>query len=152
MEANSAVNLKITSTAFASGQEIPVKYTCDGSDINPPIKIDGLPTQTQTLAIIMDDPDAPKGIFIHWLCWDLPTLTNIDENSRPGIHGINSFGEKGYKGPCPPRGQKHRYFIRIFALDNKLELHENATREELEKAIQNHIITKGELQGIYGSD
>ncbi|MGZ5304108.1 MAG: YbhB/YbcL family Raf kinase inhibitor-like protein [Bacteroidia bacterium] len=145
-------NLKITSTPFESGQSIPAKYTCDGEDINPHLNIEGMPIPTQTLALIMEDPDAPSGMFIHWLCWDLPPVSNIDENSQMGTQGINSFGKKGYKGPCPPRNSKHHYNFKVYALDAKLDLQETATRAELEKAMESHIIAKGELQGLYTTD
>ena len=152
MASNTETKLIISSTAFADGQKIPVKYSCDGDDINPPLRVENIPAQAQTLALILEDPDAPRGTFIHWVCWNLPPAAVIDENSQPGIQGTNSADKTGYKGPCPPKGKPHHYNFKVFALDKKLDLEGSATHEELEKAMEGHIIAKGELQGLYSTD
>lgn len=143
--------MKITSPNFEPMGKIPVKFTGDGQDINPNLKISKTPENTKSLVLIMEDPDAPVGIFTHWLVWDIsPNLTEIKENSVPknAIQGRNDFGKIGYGGPMPPSGS-HRYFFKIFALDVKLNLQEGANKEELERAIQGHIIDKVELIGLY---
>lgn len=143
--------MKITSPNFEPMGKIPVKFTGDGQDINPNLKISKTPENTKSLVLIMEDPDAPVGIFTHWLVWDIsPNLTGIKENSVPknAIQGRNDFGKIGYGGPMPPSGS-HRYFFKIFALDVKLNLQEGANKEELERAIQGHIIDKVELIGLY---
>lgn len=143
--------MKITSPNFEPMGKIPVKFTGDGQDINPNLKISKTPENTKSLVLIMEDPDAPVGIFTHWLVWDIsPNLTGIKENSVPknAIQGRNDFGKIGYGGPMPPSGS-HRYFFKIFALDVKLNLQEGANKEELERAIQGHIIDKIELIGLY---
>lgn len=151
MNNENANNLKISSPAFEDGGNLPVKYSCDGSGVNPPLKIKGFPTATQTFALILEDPDAPSGSFIHWLCWNLPPVEDITENSTPGLQGKNSAGKKGYTAPCPPAGKPHHYIFKIYALDSKLELSENASRTELEKAMQGHILAQGQLTGLYAS-
>lgn len=152
MNTNNETRLKISSTAFADGEKMPAKYTCDGNNINPPLKIEGFPTTTQTFALILEDPDAPAGNFIHWLCWNIPPVEDISENSSPGIQGKNTTGKSGYSAPCPPAGKPHHYIFNVYALDTRIDLHENAERVELEKAMQGHIIAKGKLTGLYSKD
>ena len=115
--------MKITSSAFQEGGNIPSKFTCDGSDTSPPLQITGVPSEAKSLVLIADDPDAPSGLFTHWLVWNIPPQTNsIAEGSAPkGVQGTNDFGKSGYKGPCPPPGT-HRYSFKIFALDRELDL------------------------------
>lgn len=142
---------RLASPAFGPNQEIPAKYTCDGANISPPLEISGVPGKTKSLALIMDDPDAPGGVWVHWTAWNIdPTLAEIPENSLPqgAIEGITSFGKPGYGGPCPPSGT-HRYFFKIFALDSALELGPSASRADLEQAMAGHILEKAELMGIY---
>jgi|SRR3989338_2058096 len=141
-------SLKLTSYAFKHNEIIPSKYTCDGSDINPPLKIDGLPEDTRSLALIVDDPDAPMGIWVHWVVWNIPAKTNIEENSVPGMEGLNDFKRQSYGGPCPPSGT-HRYFFKVYALDTTLYLGTNSKKEEVEKAMEGRILAKGELIGLY---
>ena len=115
--------MKITSSAFQEGGNIPSKFTCDGSDTSPPLQITGIPSEAKSLVLIADDPDAPGGLFTHWLVWNIPPQTNsIAEGSAPkGVQGTNDFGKSGYRGPCPPPGT-HRYSFKIFALDRELDL------------------------------
>ena len=119
--------------------------------MNPELKISGVPGETKSLVLIVDDPDAPRGLFTHWMVWNIdPKTTNIAENSAPAgaIQGTNDFGKRNYVGPCPPSGT-HRYFFRIFALDTKLDLKPNTRRAELDTAIHGHTLAQGELMGRY---
>jgi len=144
-------NLNISSTAFKHGEAIPARYSCDGSDINPPLKIGPPPENTITIALIMDDPDAPVGTWVHWVVWNLPQETReILEKSLPSgaIQGKNSWKRNSYGGPCPPSGT-HRYFFKIYALDTALNLNQATTKADLEQAMQDHILAKGELMGTY---
>ncbi len=137
------------SPVFDNNKPIPPKYSCDGDEINPPLNIEGIPPETKTLALIIDDPDAPRGTFDHWVVWNITPTTTIDENSIPGIEGLNSAGQHAYIGMCPPSG-RHRYFFKIYALDTKLDLKANKTKKkDLETAMQGHILAKGELVGLY---
>jgi hypothetical protein len=142
--------LSITSTAFKDQGIIPKKYTCDGQNINPALDISDVPEGTESLVLIMDDPDAPMGLFVHWVEFNIPTSKRlISENSgKLGMQGRNSFGKLGYGGPCPPAGT-HRYFFKVYALDTELDLHEGASKSDVEKAMQNHIIAKAALTGRY---
>ncbi len=140
--------LKVTSMAFADNSLIPSQYTCDGEDINPSLHIEGIPEHARSLAIIVDDPDAPAGTWTHWVIWNIPVTHQIKENDVPGVQGRNDFRKKRYNGPCPPSGQ-HRYFYKVYALDAVLELAESADKHDLEKAMSDHIIAFGELVGLY---
>lgn len=140
--------MKLSSPAFGPKQMIPKQFTCQGGDINPPLTIEGIPEGTKSLALIIDDPDAPMGTWIHWVVFDIPVGTVIDENSVPGKQGRNDFGRNNYGGPCPPSGT-HRYFHKIYALDTILELKEESSKRDLEKAMQGHILDKAELIGLY---
>jgi Raf kinase inhibitor-like YbhB/YbcL family protein len=141
--------MKLTSSAFEQGKAIPKKYTCDGEDINPPLKIEGVPEGTKSLALIVDDPDAPRGVFAHWIVWNIdPKISQIEENSKPGIEGINDFGKNSYGGPCPPSGT-HHYHFKISALDTLLDLPSTSKKSDLEKAIESHILDWAELIGTY---
>ena len=142
--------MKITSSAFQEGGNIPSKFTCDGSDTSPPLRITGVPSEAKSLVLIADDPDAPGGLFTHWLIWNIPPQTNsISEGSAPkGVHGTNDFGKPGYKGPCPPPGT-HRYSFKIYALDRELDLRAGAKRSQLDAAMKGHVIAQGELLGRY---
>ena len=143
--------MEITSPAFEHNQNIPPKYTCDGENISPPLNFSDIPEKAQSLVLISDDPDAPAGTWIHWLIWNIDPNTNqIAENSVPqgSIEGTTSFGQTGYGGPCPPSGQ-HRYFFKLYALDTKIELNPEAKKEDLEKAISNHILDQTEIIGLY---
>jgi Raf kinase inhibitor-like YbhB/YbcL family protein len=142
--------MKITSSAFHEGGSIPSKFTCDGSDTSPPLQITGVPSEAKSLVLIADDPDAPGGLFTHWLVWNIPPQTNsIAEGSAPkGAQGANDFGKSGYRGPCPPPGT-HRYSFKVFALDRELDLRSGAKRGQLDGAMKGHIIAQGELVGRY---
>lgn len=143
-------NLKITSAAFKHNGDIPAKYTCQGDNISPPIKIENIPENAVTLALIADDPDAPRGVWVHWVMWNIPLTRLIEEDSVPdgAIQGVTDSGNNHYGGPCPPSG-KHRYFFKVYALDTLLGIGEDSGKEELEKAMQGHILAKGELIGLY---
>lgn len=141
--------LKITSPAFQEETNIPLIYTCDGEDINPPLSIEQIPENAISLAIIVDDPDAPSGTWVHWVVWNIPVTHFLKENEVHGQQGLNDFHKTGYNGPCPPRGV-HRYFFKVYALDCLLELHTNANKSDLERAMTSHILAFGELVGLYG--
>lgn len=141
--------LKVSSSAFMENELIPVKYTCDGANISPPLDIDHIPEEAKSLAIIVDDPDAPVGTWVHWVMWNIPVTHQIKENKAHGSQGINDFGKHKYQGPCPPTGRIHRYFFKVYALDDIIELPVNTNKHQLEKALSEHIIAFGELVGIY---
>lgn len=142
--------MKIESSAFQHNQLIPSKYACDGENINPPLTFSDVPADAKSLALIMDDPDAPVGTWVHWTIWNIPPgAEGIEENSKPkGIEGTTSFGKPGYGGPCPPSGT-HRYFFKLYALDTTLSLDQKAKKEDLEKAMEGHTLAKSELIGLY---
>lgn len=140
--------LTVMSPVFENNGFIPAKYTCDGDDVNPPLKIEGLPSGTQSLVLIVDDPDAPMGTWDHWIVWNIKPLEKIEENSVPGIEGLNSFNKHSYGGPCPPSGT-HRYYFKVYALDTKLNLNPNSRKKDVEKAMEGHILAKGEIVGRY---
>jgi Raf kinase inhibitor-like YbhB/YbcL family protein len=140
--------MKLTSPEFKQNRVIPKKFTCQGNDINPTLIIEGIPDNTKTLALIVDDPDAPMGMWVHWVVYNVPLTTRIDEDSIPGKQGMNDFGRYDYGGPCPPSGT-HRYFFKIYALDTELDLKEGIDKKGLEKAMEGHISGKAELIGLY---
>jgi Raf kinase inhibitor-like YbhB/YbcL family protein len=141
--------LTIKSPSFLHNSLIPRKYSCDGEDSNPPITIEGVPKESKSLALVVDDPDAASGTFDHWVVWNIPaSTTQIDEHSIPGTEGLNSARQKGFMGPCPLSGI-HRYFFKVYALDTELKLGAKSTKRDLEKAIQGHILAEGELIGLY---
>lgn len=141
-------SMKITSPEFEDNQFIPKKFTCEGEDITPTLIIEDIPKEAKSLALIVDDPDAPMGTWVHWVVFDIPIINRIEENSIPGKQGINDFGKKDYGGPCPPSGT-HRYFFKIYALDKMLNLKEGISKAALEKTMQGHILDKAELIGLY---
>ncbi len=148
--------IKVTSSAFAEGGLIPAKYTCDGSDISPPLQWDGIPQGTKSIALISDDPDAPAGTWVHWVLFNLSAdCKGLEENipsdktlPNGARQGNTDFGRVGYGGPCPPSGT-HRYFFKIYALDTKLDLAAGAKKSDLLKAMEGHIIGQGQLIGKY---
>jgi Raf kinase inhibitor-like YbhB/YbcL family protein len=143
--------MKITSSAFQEGGNIPSKFTCDGADTSPPLRIGGVPDGAKSLVLIVDDPDAPVGLFTHWIAWNIdPKGGEIAEGSAPAnaVQGRNDFGKSGYGGPCPPGGT-HRYFFRIYALDRELDLSAGSRRKQLENAMRSHIIGEGQLMARY---
>lgn len=142
--------MKLTSV-FANNENIPSIYTCDGQDLAPVLDISDIPLNTQELVLIVDDPDAPMGTFVHWLVYNLPpNTTKIDNKNLPTVatQGMTDFGRVGWGGPCPPSGT-HRYFFKIYALDTKLNLQAGLTKSALEKAIKAHVIEKTQLIGLY---
>lgn len=143
--------MELRSPKFRNGNQIPPQYTCDGIDINPPLTITGVPDGAKSLALIVDDPDAPMGTWVHWLIWNIPPDINMikeDFVANGVVEGVTSFGKTGWGGPCPPGGV-HRYYFRLFALDTMLDLPITAGRTQLEKAMQGHIIKQTELLGTY---
>jgi Raf kinase inhibitor-like YbhB/YbcL family protein len=142
---------ELTSAAFAAGGAIPAKYTCEGENVSPPLSWSQPPEGTCSLALIMDDPDAPSGTFLHWVAWGLdPDAGGLGEGEAAPAAGRNGFGESRYGGPCPPPGHApHRYFYRLHALDAKPAVAAGAGREELEQAMQGHVIATAELMGTY---
>lgn len=140
--------MKITSSAFKHNEYILEKFTCDGQDCNPPLAIKDIPDNAKSLALIMDDPDAPMGTWVHWVVFDIPIMEDIKENSIPGTQGVNTSGDKNYGGPCPPSGV-HRYFFKIYALDTVLNVREGITKQELETAMRGHVLAQAELIGLY---
>ena len=143
--------LKIASPAFGDNGSIPAKYTCDGDDVSPPLAIGTTPEGTRSLALIMDDPDAPGGNWVHWVAWNIPPQTReIPENGIPtgARQGHNDWKRNGYGGPCPPSGT-HRYFFRLYALDTTLSLASSATKADLERVMEGHVLAAGQLMGTY---
>jgi Raf kinase inhibitor-like YbhB/YbcL family protein len=143
-----AGGIKMRSVAFSHGGSIPPRYTCEGENVNPPLEISDLPENTKSLAIIVEDPDAPRGTYDHWIAWNIPPNEAIGENSRPGIQGKNSFGNTGYGGPCPPSGS-HRYFFKVYALDSDLNIEAGSDKKTLQEAMKGHVLESGELMGHY---
>lgn len=140
--------LIVTSPAFGDKSRIPSKYTCDGDDVNPPIMIEGIPEAAESLVLIVDDPDAPRGTWDHWIVWNIPPKGRLEEDSVPGTEGMNDSGRQSYSGPCPPSGT-HRYFFKVYALDTKLNLPTNSRKRDVERAMKGHILAEGQLVGLY---
>ena len=151
------MTFRLTTTAFQDGGVIPKKFTCDGPDLSPKLTWTDPPAETQGFALIMDDPDAPAGTWVHWLLYDLPSGTRglpegiaKDRRLPDGSHqGRNDFGKIGYNGPCPPRGAVHRYYFRLYALNRRTDLGPGASRSELERAMKDHILAQTELVGRF---
>jgi Raf kinase inhibitor-like YbhB/YbcL family protein len=155
-EGGQVMTLKLTSSAFSQGDPIPTKYTCDGDDVSPPLAWGDPPEGTASFALINDDPDAPVGTWVHWVLYNLPagarslpeavpSDAELPDGSR---HGQNSWQRLGYGGPCPPGGT-HRYFFKLYALDTILDLPSGADKEEVLKALEDHILGQTELMGVY---
>ncbi|MCX7120433.1 MAG: YbhB/YbcL family Raf kinase inhibitor-like protein [Gammaproteobacteria bacterium] len=145
--------MKLTSNAFLNGELIPRQYTCDGSDLSPQLHWNGAPENTRSFVLIVDDPDAPMGNWDHWLLFNIPSNVNqlkenIAELPSGTNEGKNSWEKTGYGGPCPP-SNIHRYFFKLYALDNLLPLKNGVTKEEIIKAMQGHILAHAELLGRY---
>jgi Raf kinase inhibitor-like YbhB/YbcL family protein len=156
-EKEAEMALLISSTAFKEGDRIPVKYTCDGQDISPPLSWGDPPQLTQAFAIIVDDPDAPGGVFTHWVLFNIPaTVRQLGEGATSqerlqngALQGKNDFGRIGYGGPCPPRGPAHRYRFTLYAMDKPLDLKPSASKKHVLDAIKGHILAQGQLVGTY---
>ena len=150
--------IKLTSDAFTAESTIPKKYTCDGPDVSPALSWTGAPPNTQSFALIMDDPDAPAGTWVHWVLFNLPSdaknlaegVAKQEQLPNGARQGLNDFRKIGYGGPCPPPGKPHRYFFKLYALDKKLDLKPGATKAEVEAALKGHVLAQGELMGRYG--
>ena len=150
------MTLSLSSPAFQEGEDIPITYTCDGQDVSPPLTWGEPPSETQSFALIMDDPDAPGGVFTHWLLFNLPAdsrelLEAVPPNelANGALQGKNDFGTIGYGGPCPPPGPAHHYRFTIYALDQALDLMTDASRKQVIDAITGHILARGQLIGMY---
>ena len=151
------MNFQITSAAFSEGQPIPAKYSCEGSDISPPLQWTNTPASTKSFALIADDPDAPMGTWVHWVLYDLPPdATGLPEDvaktqviASGAKQGLNTWPRLGYGGPCPPPGKPHRYFFKLYALDRMLDLKPGATKKDLLKAMEGHVLAEGQLMGTY---
>ena len=141
--------LTVTSSSFSNNGNIPAKYTCQGEQVSPPLKITGIPSGAKTLALILHDPDAPmQGGFTHWVVWNIPTDGNLSENFKGADQGWNGAKKSGYIGMCPPTGVHHYHFM-VYALDTRLTLDKNTDKAGLEKAMTGHILAQGELVGLY---
>jgi Raf kinase inhibitor-like YbhB/YbcL family protein len=143
--------MKLSSPDFKDGENIPERFTCEGKDVSPTLKIDGASKEAKSLAVIVEDRDAPGGNFTHWLMWNvLPNLTEIVGNKPPShaVQGVNDFGKNKYSGPCPPPGI-HRYFFKVYALDTALALPPTSKRKVVDSAIKGHIIAEATLMGTY---
>lgn len=146
--------MKINSPAFAHNGKIPSKYTCDGENISPPLLFTEIPPEAASLALICEDPDAPGKTFVHWVVWNIDSNTaEIGEGQKleGAVEGYNDFGKNGYGGPCPPSGT-HRYFFKLYALDKLLDLSPQSAKMHLESAMENHILAKAELVGLYSRE
>jgi len=149
--------LVLTSPAFQEGRQIPVRHSCDGDDVSPALAWSGVPVETRGFVLICDDPDAPRGTWVHWLLYNLPAEATALEEAVPTLpelpsgarQGINDAGDVGYGGPCPPPGKPHRYFFRLHALDTLLSLPPGLHRPELDRAMAGHILARGTLMGTY---
>jgi Raf kinase inhibitor-like YbhB/YbcL family protein len=141
----------LESSAFENAQAIPSRHSCEGEDVSPPLRWSNVPEGARSLALVVDDPDAPGGVFTHWIAWGLdPTADGLGEGASAPREGQNDFGTSGYRGPCPPPGHgRHRYVFRLYALDAELELGSGAAKAELEQAIAGHVLTTAELVGTY---
>lgn len=157
-----AMALNLSSTVFTANGTIPKAYTCEGKDVSPPLQWTGAPDQTKSFALIMDDPDAPPGTWVHWVIYDIPADTkelaealekkeSLVKGIKQGlVWGVDDFSKVGYFGPCPPPGKPHRYFFKLYALDVLLNLPAKASKPELTKAMQGHILAETSLVGLYG--
>jgi len=150
-------HMQLTSTAFRQGAPIPARYTYDATNVSPPLKWSGVPAEAKSLALIVDDPDAPVGTWVHWVLYDLPPVTAELPEDLPksqyvaggAKQGLNDFRHLGYGGPSPPRGKPHRYFFKLYALDTLLDLKPGATKQDLERAMEKHVLAEAELMGTF---
>ncbi len=148
--------MEITSTAFKNGKSIPQKYSCDGKDVSPPLSWSGVPDGTKSFALISDDPDAPVGTWIHWVLYNIPVdVSSLEENiperkklANGAMHGVNDFKKYGYGGPCPPGGT-HRYYFKLYALRETLDIGPGASKKELLQDMEGKVIAEAQLMGTY---
>ena len=154
------MSFTLETTAFAPGATIPKKYTCDGPDVSPPLAWEGAPAGTKAFAMIADDPDAPAGTWVHWVLFNIPGNTiklaenipkteTLKKDLDGAMQGRNDFRRVGYGGPCPPSGPAHRYFFKLYALDALLPLKAGATKQDVEQAMQGHVLQMAQLMGTY---
>jgi Raf kinase inhibitor-like YbhB/YbcL family protein len=151
------MTLSLTTTAFPAGGPIPARYTCDGEDRSPPLAWSGAPAGTAAFALIVDDPDAPRGVFTHWVLYNLPAdagelpegVPATERLANGALQGVNDFGRVGYSGPCPPPGPAHRYRFTLYALDTALRLGPRATKQAALDAMRGHVLAQGQLTGTY---
>lgn len=144
-------------SVFENQKPIPTRFTCEGEDLSPPLTFSGVPKGTVSMVLIVDDPDAPRGTFDHWIVWNIPpTLEGLSEGAEELFskntavkQGLNGFKDLSYRGPCPPPGKPHRYYFKLYALNTLLNLKEGVSKQEVEKAIEGHILEKAELMGTY---
>jgi Raf kinase inhibitor-like YbhB/YbcL family protein len=153
--APAADRLKVRSKAFKNGKKFPQTFTADGKNISPPLEWTPGPKGTQSYALICDDPDAPRGVFVHWVIFNIPAKTHqLTEGAKPSESGArqgrNSRGKMGYMGPAPPKGKPHHYHFKVYALDKTLGLKAGATKKQLQAAMKGHVLAKGEIVGLYG--
>ncbi|MFO0866954.1 MAG: YbhB/YbcL family Raf kinase inhibitor-like protein [Gemmataceae bacterium] len=151
------MTFRLRSSAFGEGQTIPKKYTGDGDDVSPPLEWSAPPNETASLALICDDPDAPRQTWVHWVLFNIPAelrslaegISSDGQAAGIGVQGKNDFDDLRYGGPAPPRGKPHRYFFKLYALDAHLDLREGATKEELLAAMQGHVLGEAQTMGTY---
>ncbi|MFA5276271.1 MAG: YbhB/YbcL family Raf kinase inhibitor-like protein [Candidatus Omnitrophota bacterium] len=143
-----SANMKLTSPSFANNEYIPPKFSCQGDDVNPELLIKDIPANTKTLALLVVDPDAPSGLWTHWVVYNIPLLSRITEASVPGVQGLNSAGENSFHGPCPPSGT-HRYIFKVFALDSELKFKSPPDNDAFTEAIAGHVIEETQLTGLF---
>ncbi len=151
------VTLSLSSSAFEEGEQIPARYTCEGQDISPPLAWSEPPAETQSFTLIMDDPDAPGGVFTHWILFNLPSkshqlpeaISSQSQLPNGALQGKNDFGNIGYGGPCPPPGRSHRYQFNLYALEQPLDLKAGASKKQVIDAMRGHILAQGQLTGTY---
>jgi Raf kinase inhibitor-like YbhB/YbcL family protein len=145
-----AMSITVSSDAFSEGGTIPRRYTCDGADTSPPLTFAGLPSGARELALLVEDPDAPRGTFVHWVAWGIdPAKAALAEGEKPAGEGENGFGKRGYGGPCPPRGAAHRYVFTVYALSRPSGLRPGASAKDLRHAITGTVLAQGALTGRY---
>ena len=150
--------LQLSCSAFSEGGTIPKQYTCSGEDISPPLSWIGIPANAKSMALVVDDPDAPAGTWVHWVLYNIPAevtslpagIPKIATVPNTGTQGSNDFRRIGYGGPCPPPGKSHRYYFKLYALDTTLNLNPGTTKVAVERALQGHILAQGQLMGKYG--
>ena len=149
--------MKLTSPVFAEGHPVPAKFTCDGANISPPLQWSGVPPNTESFALICDDPDAPQGTWVHWVLYNLPaSLRELPGNADSGVElpngakqGVTDFKRPGYGGPCPPPGGVHHYYFKLYSLDTGLTLKLRATKKDLVDAMKGHVLAEASLMGLY---
>lgn len=151
------MNFTLKTTAFQHGGDIPKKYTCEGPDVSPPLSWSEPPSGTESFALIADDPDAPVGTWVHWVAYDLPStarqlpegVPKSEEIPGGGRQGMNDFRRIGYGGPCPPPGNPHRYYFKLYALDSKLNLKPSSTKKQIEQGMKGHVLAQAEVMGRF---